>query len=307
MKTTLKLLAFIAFLVLVRLLISSIKPEDQEVSRFCNTLTSTNENSVAFVGSSRIKRGIDPTLLKEHFPDHEFINLGSNAETFISNYLITSFLLENTKCGVVFMELSPIKKELTYFNYKVLKKLRIDITENINLFNSKNRIESLKFRIDLQNEIITKDFFAKEDLKSILKPNSQYIFGFLPEDQNHTHDVSSILTEEDLNAHFHFLEHNQYTRGINALLQKANENKKSLYFLLPVTNKNNVEKEIVIPIYNSLEAKYKLVLDTKFFTSIRNKEYLLNTNHFNTAGSKIYTNELARLIRKQEIILPPNP
>lgn len=295
--------------IVVLLIIVTIKlmaGENSEVQRFRSTLDHLNNNSVVFVGSSRVRRGILEDQLANEIPDQQFVNLGIFNNTFFASYLIGEFLIEKTESEVIFLELSPIKYEFSTFQMNLIGAMGLSVNDALNLLSGDNKLEDIRLKVEMLNDFLLHELYLKDDIRTIVEFNKKTrpSFGYLPTTANRAKNSDSFLKLKDLENTDSNIDLKPYLTLIENLIEKAKIENKRIIFMLPVTFKKEVERKTVIPIYNTIPTENKLLLDALFLNKISETEYLMNVNHFNSKGAKVYSKELARLMKKQGIIAP---
>lgn len=308
MRTVLKIVLFAILLFFGITVVKRISQRGVEAEHFDKTLSNLEKNSIALIGSSRIRRGINPSILEKHFKNYHAHNLGISGGTFLTNYILADYILTETKAQILFVELSPIKADFTPFSSRLFNQLDISLSRSLDEI----KIESWSANIRLYLEVYNSQFVNMLSLNEIVKSlhgNNQNFetFGFLKNDDSDVVDSSSILKFNELSVNKPKYNLKQYEQMINALTTKANSYEKKIMFLIPLTFRKDEEKDIVIPLYLTIANEHRVVLDSALIDHISDKKYLLNVNHFNSDGAAIYTEEIVRLIKKQNLIPPLNP
>lgn len=307
MKTVGKLSIFSTLVFCSLYLVEQLPTEDQGVSKFKNIAESTNNHSVAFVGSSRTNRGINPSVISSLIQTHRFLNLGISGSTFFSNYVITNYLIEQTSCEVIIFELSPIISNSPDFVHRLTNSLDIDLYSYSTDINGDDHGSNFRFKVETLNDIISKKIFIKQKVKHLLNVKSNDEFGYRQESENRIKTNASILKPQDLAVTSSAYDLSMYLQGIAQLIKKANSKNRSIRFMLPLTFRKETEKDIIIPLFHQIPDSLKVLYDERILEAVNRPELLLDANHFNSKGAKILTHEIARLIQEQKILSSLSP
>lgn len=304
-KTIIKLITFGSLLFLITLFVKKIAPKSNNYfATIANDILSVRDTSYYFLGSSRVQRMINPQILQEHFNNKNIYNTGISSSTFLSNCILADYLIRNQTPKVLFIELSPITPELPNGLIKFSNEVNLDIIKSIN---SLNKHQNIRQKILLNLNSLNSYFFfktsLKEYIKNILDQNSKEskirLMGYISLNENNFYSTSPFITYKEINRSSRKNKNiSSYQQYINHLLKLGNQYNSKIIFFLPVTYKKEKEKDIVIPLYNSLPDSIKIEYSKDFFESITHSKYLLNSNHFNSLGSEQYTKLLCPLIER---------
>ncbi|WP_109300416.1 hypothetical protein [Aquimarina sp. AU474] len=303
-KTILKLITFGAIIFFVGLFFRSISPKKTETqfSTIVKNMNNKEKPSYYFIGSSRVQKSINPAILREKFHNQNIYNLGISGSTFLSNSILTDFLIQNHTPKVIFVELSPIIQELSTGLIQFADEAELDIFKSIHELNKKeNVLKKTRIGINTLNSYVFAKNPLKKDIKRILgvhhQKRNKKIVGFVPLDQNNFESTTPFITFNEINSlSIKNKDLSSYHNYINYLLELSSKHNTKLIFFLPITYKNNKEKNIVIPLYNSLPDSIKIKYSKKFIKNITNTKYLYDNNHLNNKGAEKYTYLLCSLI-----------
>ncbi|WP_462251932.1 hypothetical protein [Ekhidna sp.] len=309
MTKYLRSIAYLSFIILFWCTIKLYAPENFESQRFKSTIEGLNNKSVVFVGSSRFRRGISDKELAARIPNRQFVNLGVFRNTMLPNFILSEFLIDSTEVELIFFELSLLNFEFTSSQMDLIRSLELSIPNSLNLISSGNSLEDLRTTVSIHNDLLLSKLIIKNQINAILgKKNTQPLFGYLPSKDNDVADESSFLKLEELTSTpGQKIDLHSYRILLNTLIRKADARNKKIVFMIPSTSRRPAEKDVIIPLFNSISRENKLIVDSLFFQRITKAEYLMDRNHFNLEGAIVHTNELARLILDQKFIELPSP
>jgi hypothetical protein len=125
------------------------------------------------------------------------------------------------------------------------------------------------------------------------------LIGFNSVDKNTSYSTASFLKISDINVvTSQFINLSEYKKIIDYLNTSAKKLNTQIIFFLPLTYQRQAEKEIVIPLYNSLPPDMKLEYTEDFIQSLTNGQYLLDKIHFNSAGAEVYSQLMIPLLKR---------
>ncbi|WP_438422584.1 hypothetical protein [Aquimarina macrocephali] len=298
--TKLFILGAIVLFIILLFKKNSLDIDDDCFASIANDIANNKETSYYFIGSSRVQNSINPEILEEHFGNKNVSNIGISGSTFLSNCILADFLLKEKTSKVLFIELSPIKQELPNGFIEFSKEANIDILETIDeLTKNESFRKRLLFKLHILNYLYSKKISVKKDVKRILSQNDnkEREIGFISLNKNNFNSISPFITYEEINSpSIKNKNLTTYQNYINYLLELSSKKNSKIIFFLPLTYKNEKEKNIVIPLYHSLSDSLKIKYSKRFLNSIVNSKYLSDENHLNSLGAEKYTNLLSPLI-----------
>lgn len=294
-KTLIKLIAFGIIIFFLILILKKVSPIEYS-SDITDEISRIKDSSFLFIGSSRVQKSINPKILREHFQNKNIYNLGVSGSTFLSNCIFADFLMKKSAPKILFIELSPIIPDLPS------EFIDFSSKENIHLLCSIEKLtkkESFRKRLILKLDIINHYFFKKillkENLKKILRfnvNNKEKLAGFVSSAENNYNSITPFLRYKELNSYKTNNDLSSYHNYINHLFKSGNQHNTKIVFFLPITYNKKAEKDIVIPIYNSLPDSSKIKYSKEFISSIINPAFLSDSNHLNGLGAEKYTTML---------------
>ncbi|MEW7291363.1 hypothetical protein [Aquimarina sp. 2304DJ70-9] len=305
-ETIVKLIAFGTIILLIALLIKKVSPPnvDNYYAAISDKISNNKEPSYYFIGSSRVQKSVNPKILRDHFNNSNIHNTAISSSTFLSNCILADYLIRTQGSNVLFIELSPIIPELPKGLIKFSNEANINITETIKALTKK---ENLRQKTIINLNALNSYFFLKtplkESMKRILNHNndseksSTKLMGFISLKGNNFYSTTPFITYKEINYSSKKNKNlKSYHNYINYLLELSELYDSKIVFFLPVTYLKEKEKDIVIPLYNSLPDSVKIRYSKGFIESITNANYLLDGNHFNNKGATKYTNLLCPLL-----------
>lgn len=259
-----------------------------------------------FIGSSRVRKGLDPDIIQVHFPKSRVYNLGITGSTFLSNVILAEQVILKKGKSTLFVEISPFKPSLPkeFVEFSKVNDFH-PLLSIIRMTAGLPRLSSLMLIL----ETINIELFS---LVSIKKPLSMLItnktesqkswLGYNPAYHGKYHLTTDFLKIEDIENLFSDNQSKNYSLSVIHYLQSlAQANDSEIVFFLPITFIKAEEKGIDVALYNSLSKKNKLIYTQDFLEKVSKREYLLNKNHFNLQGSKIYSSNLVPIIKNSLI------
>ncbi|WP_109852046.1 hypothetical protein [Aquimarina sp. AU58] len=304
-KTIIKLIALGTIVLSTILLLKkdTFYSDTNYFASIANEISNIKGISYHFIGSSRVQQSINPKILKEHFGNRNINNLGINGSTFLSNCILADFLMKEKTSKVLFIELSPLKQELPSGFIKFSKEANINILKTIDkLAKNESFRKRLLLKLNILNYLFFKKISVKEDVRRMLSQNDDdkgniKEMGFISLNESNFNSTSPFISYEEINSPSTKNKNlTSYQNYINYLLELSSENNSKIIFFLPITYRNEKEKNIVIPLYHSLPDSLKIKYSKSFLDSMVNSKYLSDENHLNSLGAKKYTNLLSHLI-----------
>lgn len=235
------------------------------------------KNSVFFVGSSRVQRGIITSRLEG---ENKIYNAGISGSTFFHNMIRAEYLIKEHKAQHLFIEISPIQYSFRRAHIPYGIHLNYSTVKAISLRNYADYIESYLFSFLSLKSYVKELFMAKAEIHRL---------GYIANEGSLYNKVNSFLKVEDLNKTYKY-NITAYLNFINHLNQLAEKEGTRIQYFLPLTYKRQLEKEIDLAVFNSLESELKVTYTEDFLRSIMNSDYLYDMNHLNNKGATIMTN-----------------
>ncbi len=110
--------------------IKYVSHKPQDISRFPE-LDMAGDSIIYFIGSSRVRRSVDPDILEDCLKYKKVVNLGLRGSTFLSNSLIVEEIVKQNSPNAIVIELSPIRLNFSTESKLVFSMLDIDFDEKM--------------------------------------------------------------------------------------------------------------------------------------------------------------------------------
>jgi hypothetical protein len=245
-------------------------------------------SSICFVGSSRVKNGIDPTLLNQNNSKVKAYNFGVNGSTFYHNIIFSKYLIKNFNPKELFIELSPInyKIHIIHLDYNIDI---ISLDYNIDIISLINLLAPLTDNIKTAEDFLFRKLSLRNSMRNLIYQDSiKDDIGYNYINENNYFTSESFLTIGDLykKQNIDISAHINLIIDLKALAKKHDT---KIRFFLPLTFNKIEEREIVSAVFQSLSKEDKVEYTNEFLTKISNSENLKDKNHLNSKGAKIMT------------------
>jgi hypothetical protein len=216
---------------------------------------------------------------------------------------MADFLIKQKGSKTIFFELSRIVATQPNNFIEVSRAFNIDFLKfNKSLLENRNLLQKVDYWSEMGNNYVFNKLKLNSDVKNILgldyKGNKNKLIGYKPSKDNNYHSNDTFLSYEEIRqgSETNF-DLSQYHFIIDQLLKLAQVNQTTIVFFLPVTINKGIEKQVTIPLYNSLPKNFKIEYPEKFLNEITNTKYLFDKNHLNSAGAEKYTTLLLPLLK----------
>jgi len=257
--------------------------------------TPSADISYFFIGSSRVQQSIDPQIINKYYTNCNVLNLGISGGTLLSNCVIADLIIRRKGYKILFIELSPFLDELPTSLFNLSSETGFNpVASSFKLTMDQSFPDRSKLMLNIINQRIHNSITITEEVKKIFgyelnKDNEKWI-GFNPSDRNDFHALSSFLKHEEIyNESYYPAELSRYKQIIDRLTDEAKNHHSKIVFFLPINYTKQTEKNIVIPLYNSLPPSMKLEFSDTFIRQISKAEYLMDRNHLNSKGATAYS------------------
>ena len=300
-KSILKLICLSAIIILLTLIVNKVTADNYRklyIKNINEKVESLKDSSYFFIGSSRVQKSINAQEVNKVFKNRNIVNLGITASTFISNCLLAESIMKKNS-GVFFIELSPTIFKLSEGLVLFSKEMEIDLLKGANqLFHKEKTYSRYVHMLKIYGSYLFIKYSYQRKIRSLFRTNEMILVGFDPNDKTQkTHSISSFLTYNELvDAKNKQVKLDSYKNYINYLTDLSVQHKSKIVFFLPLTYKSVGERNIVIPLYQSLPDSLKVVYSEKFLNEITNTDYLNDINHLNTKGAKVYSQWLGEYL-----------
>ncbi len=265
-----------------------------------------------FVGSSRVKSGINTELLAKHYKGSNFYNYGISGATFLSASMVASHLLQHGGSKVVFIEISPVIAELSFDTYRFTKIAGVDVwATGYDLLRHELNSNSTQHLVAIMSDKFFYDITASESLRRAWQSGfsseggSQEFVGYKSLHGNNFQFTTSFLADTDSEKYSsRKVDVEVHQRIIESLTNQAKSRGSKVIFFLPIAYKTLHEKRIVIPVHSLLPDSMKLTYPESFTREMTKAAFLFDINHLNKPGSDAYTRLLCPLIEKHIALAP---
>lgn len=310
-KSIFKLLFFLIVIaaISVGLKIKSNTSDDQEFKSVLEDLTQAKDTSLFFIGSSRVKNSVNPSLINAHFHNLSVYNLGISGAGFLSNCVMADYIIQQSGYNIVFIELSPLLEEVPKDFWSFSYHAEFNLFKSI-LWLTKEQSVRKQFLllINVLNNYLFKFVYIYKETRESLglkgQDTKKNLIGFTASDTNNLDGSISFLNRVEIDTctsiKFSLANMNGMIENLNT---HAKENRAKIIFFLPITYNKGVEKSIVFPLYNLLSDSVKLNYSEQFLLSMAKNEYMKDHYHLNNRGATAYSQ---LLIPEIERFLNPN-
>lgn len=299
-KTVLKAIVFLGLLLMITYSLKLLAPAKNSLAALIfKEMNNTESNtSFYFIGSSRVKKSLDPNILRNHFETSDVHNLGISGSTLLSNALIAEYIIRQDGYKVLFFELSRLRNILPQgtLNFSAMADIH-PLKSTLFLIDDYDFEEKVSIGLDVWSRSIINSVSLKAEVRRIFGLTEEIWLGFNPKDiKGYTKGSFFLSSEEMFNGIGDSVELTKYNQIISRLVNLASQHNSKIVFFLPITYKNVSEKEIVIPLFHSLSDSERLIYSRDFLQTMSDTKLLMDMNHFNEKGAQLYTNGLIPLI-----------
>jgi len=306
-KSFFKLIGFLVIITTAMMLVKAIapKPSHKEMDLLLANLDQIEQSdtSIFFIGSSRVKKSINPSILQQEIPGKNIFNLGISGGTFLSNHIMANYAMQLKGHKILFIELSSTR---LIFTKDLVNFCKTKDIEFMNAAFQATRFLSFSDRIEVGLQTVNWYLFQflsfRNEFKWLIQPaqvkevepwigytrlvGSKGNFSplFLEKKDIKTTSITNSTIE------------NQY-KIIESLQEKAQKYDVKIVYFLPTTFAKETEKSNMLALYSKLKSAQRLDFTTHFFSQVIKKEHLYDYNHFNITGAAIYTMEMVPSIK----------
>jgi hypothetical protein len=260
--------------------------------------------SIIFVGTSRTQCAVLADSLARDYPQYEFINAGVPGMGFSQMVFFLQYLNSLPGKKMFVLELmSNRNKENTALlflihklniehGYASLAKINHQSTHPIFLFYWK-----LKFLVNWQ---FMKLYMLQHWLEMKCGFNRNRIttsyFGYRYTEINAYRGLETLMSPTRLATCANKKMKRSLNDAVHTLLQTENDSTRYV-FVLPYITRSTPEIDETVPVFNTLDSAHAWHFSEDELASFRNPNYLMNDNHFNYTGAKVYTAWLKRRLQ----------
>jgi hypothetical protein len=289
-KSILKLSLIIGIISLIIFICNNINPQSNDTK---NIVFNKNEISILFIGSSRVKRSVNPKIITKK-TNRKTYNLGINEATFNQNIILAEYFTQQKGKKIIIIELSPNIKKIPVTFIKASNEIHPDLInfqKIIALYSETDFVTTIN---NLNNYLFTK-LSIQESVKNITKSKKEELIGYVAEEVNNYNELESFISAKNYSIS-NEIDINEYISKINYLIDLASQNNTQIKFVVPLTYNQEAEKAIVFSIFNAIKDENKIKYSKDFINQIRKTEYLFDKNHFNAKGAKVYSNLISEYL-----------
>ncbi|MGI9192206.1 MAG: hypothetical protein ACR2IL_08775 [Chitinophagaceae bacterium] len=252
--------------------------------------------SIIFVGTSRTQCAVLSDSLAKVYPNHTLINAGIPGIGFFQMEFVLRFLNSLPGKKMFVLELMPdirmenpalmflIHKLNIPHGYASLAKINHQPSHPLFLFYWK-----LKSFMSWQ---FTQLFMLQHWLELQFGFNRNRIdtcyIGYQYTELNTYRSLETLLNKTRLDSVSNKTVNDSLKQAVHGLIRSENDSTRYV-FVLPYITHLPDEYVITVPVFNSLDSAHAWHFSEADFASFRNPNYLMNANHFNYTGAKVYT------------------
>lgn len=252
--------------------------------------------SIIFVGTSRVQRAVIADSLARFFPEYQVINASMPGVGFIHVVFFIRYLNSLPGKKIFVVELMRDKKMDNTAMMFIINKL--SIPNGYAIMAKENGLSTnpiflwywkLKFFFNLQlNKLdLLRDWLKRQyGFKSnTIRPS---FIGYKYTMVNQYKGLETLMSRGRLQSNA--------TKQIDTSLQRmvqhliSDENDSTRYFFyLPYISSGVDELHTTVPVFNTIDSLHAWHYTDADLASFRHKPYLMNANHFNYRGAKVFT------------------
>jgi hypothetical protein len=280
-----KLAIFISPILLLFLLKGMLSPPQNPP--FLNQ--SEDDITTYFIGSSRVRSGLDPEVIRSCEDRGGAFCLGINNSTFSHNLELVRYLASTRGSKAFFIEISPAKRDLPV---SVVSAQRLIGTDILRLALSASEGAGMQERLEIWEGYLSY-YFSTLNLRELIQPgakpdvSSELRYDYTLE--NKYRQLNTFLRWRDLGAS-PGIDVNWYLRKISELDSIAGKNKADIRFFLPLTFKTEAERVMSVSLYQALPESLKVPYNEAFVQAVANPDFLYDANHLNHQGARLWSN-----------------
>ncbi|RYY58944.1 MAG: hypothetical protein EOO05_14825 [Chitinophagaceae bacterium] len=257
-----------------------------------------------FIGSSRVQMSVDTSLLASGLHKQGIHNLGVSGATFLTNCFVAAELMKSHLPKILFIELSAMLTEMPVDIFEQRPSIEADMYRTARRFyKNRNLRDQLLLSGEFANHFFSARIFYYDQLRNAVlhnAPGRHPDYGFIAWPENGYSSDKSILRWPELSSYMNPQAVEEYRFYFQELQKMAAGTNTRIIFFMPVTFGSEMERRLVIPVYNSLPLQDRIELTPELVQNITDKKYLMNANHFNEGGARVYSNWLVTALGKMK-------
>jgi len=271
---------------------------------------SPSSRTVFFIGTSRTQRAVITDSLEKIYPDYQFINAAMPGIGFIQANFFISYL--NTLPGKKLFIVELVRNKKMDNSAIMFAIHKLNIPNGFAIMAKENGLSTnpiflvyweLKFYFNLQLNKLDKlrDWLKAEygQKVSIIKPS---FIGYRFSALNTYKSTETILSRERLRLSGINKIDTSFKNMVNNLIRNENDSTRYL-FVLPYVSKGKYELPASVPVFNTIDSLHAWHYTNADLDSFNHSAYLMNINHFNHKGAKVYTRWVKERL-KTSVVLP---
>lgn len=252
--------------------------------------------SIIFVGTSRVQRAVITDSLARFFPEHQVINAAMPGVGFIHVAFLIRYL--NTLPGkkLFIVELSrDIKMENTATMFIINK---LSIPNGYAIMAKENGLSTnplflwywkLAFFFNLQlNKLDLLRNWLKQQYGYKLNSERPSFIGYKYTMVNKYKGLETLMSRGRLQSNASKQIDTSLKRMVDKLLSGENDSTRYCFYL-PYISSGIDELHTTVPVFNTIDSLHAWHYTDADLASFQHKPYLMNVNHFNYRGAKVFT------------------
>ncbi|MEY3052341.1 MAG: hypothetical protein RLY31_2126 [Bacteroidota bacterium] len=248
--------------------------------------------SLYFVGSSRIRQGISPEVIAACQPaGTKVYNMGAARTNLYHTSLLAAYIMDQPGRKTLYLEFSKPSRKILLEPLIAMRDLGVRNTSSfLDVLRSTAGYQQRLQVVEAYLQYLVSQCNIRSILKISLFPDSEQPPYYHKTNHANKYDrLDSYLREEDLLPLAMPQQDMLLTSLVTALVEKAERTDTKLFFLLPLTVLSDREREWNSKHFRSLPDSLRFDYTPEQIRSIRKTEYLLDQNHFNIYGAKVWS------------------
>lgn len=270
---------------------------------------SPSSKTIIFIGTSRTQRAVITDSLEKFYPNYQFINAAMPGIGFIQANFFMSYL--NTLPGKKLFIVELVRNKKMDNSAIMFAIHKLNIPNGFSIMAKENGLSTnpiflvywqLKFYFNLQLNKLDKlrDWLkAQYGLKiNVIRPS---FIGYRFSDLNTYKSTETILSSERLQLSAINKIDTSFKTMVDNLIRNENDSTRYL-FVLPHVSKDEYELSESVPVFNTIDSLHAWHYTNTDLDSFNHSDYLMNVNHFNHKGAKVYTRWIRERLQLSDIL-----
>ncbi len=240
--------------------------------------------TVYFIGSSRIRSGLDPTLLQGCLNHGRVRTLGVPRANFSHNVHLAEHLIRAQGHKLLFLEISRSPNRITQQIIEAHVQIGTDILELVRIT---ARDADWQVRLEIWGaylEYLSSHLYPKGWVPSVLQRNELGIFAFRAFNKAQYPYTDTFLRAADLDSSFQ-AEVGRYLEAAADLQSLARAHQAEVRFFLPLTFHSAPERAASVALFQALPDSLKVAYPAAFLDTMAQPAFLFDYNHLNREGA----------------------